>query len=96
MSATLPVVWSLERLETWSRACAMRDRRAHRPWVSDAELEGGVRGYARCIAAVTGKPIVLTAADIERAIAVYRRTRRLKARADASQRVLITVVDSAA
>lgn len=96
MSTRADVEWSLDRLERFARTCALRDRSARRAWVSDELLELAIRGYAHCIAVVTRSFIVLTAEEVDIAIRVYRRARRLKGRSDLAQRALITVVQPAA
>ena len=57
--------WTQERLERFARAAALRDRAARQSWICDAVLEGAFRGFARCVAVVTGTFIVLTAEEVD-------------------------------
>ncbi len=70
-----------ERLDRFALAMGQRDRSAHRRWLSDEDVENAIRGYAYAVATAEQTVVALTARDIDRAIRIYRRTRRLPARA---------------
>jgi hypothetical protein len=64
------------RLRDFATAMARRDRSRHREWLSDADLERAIRGYA--YAAAIAEHLIFDVADqdVARAIATYRRVRR--------------------
>lgn len=82
-----------ERLDDFARAMGQRDRSAHRRWLSDEDVENAIRGYAYAVAVAEQTIVALPAGEVDRAIAIYRRTRRLPPHPDSSQRHLIAVID---
>ena len=66
-----------DRLDRFARAMALRDRSAHRRWLSDAVLESALRGYAYAAAMAEHSLTAPSSDDVAHAIATYRRARRL-------------------
>ena len=80
-----------ERLEQFAIAMARRDRSRHRRWLRDADVETAIRGYVYAAAIAEHQALTLTGDDIDGAISIYRRERRLPAAGhhEPTQRALI-------